>query len=142
MTTKRFTCSLNNLENICNYVTHYARQAGLNETEVYAVQLAVDEASTNIIEHGYGEECPSRIDITCDVQENGLKVVIYDDAEPFNPESVPEPEVNVPLEEIKPRGLGMFLMRQMMDEVYYQSNPAMGNTLTMIKHHEKRKVNK
>ena len=142
MATKRFTCSLNNLENICNYVTHYARQAGLNETEVYAVQLAVDEASTNIIEHGYGEECPSRIDITCDVQENGLKVVIYDDAEPFNPESVPEPEVNVPLEEIKPRGLGMFLMRQMMDEVYYQSNPAMGNTLTMIKHHEKRKVNK
>ncbi|OGO65753.1 MAG: hypothetical protein A2030_07970 [Chloroflexi bacterium RBG_19FT_COMBO_50_10] len=141
MTTKRFSCSLNNLEQICNYVTHYARQAGLNDTEVYAVQLAVDEASTNIIEHGYGQECPSRIDITCDVQEDGLKVVIYDDAEPFNPESIPKPEVNVPLEELKPRGLGMFLMEQMMDEVHYQSNPAVGNTLTMIKHRAKRKVN-
>ncbi len=137
MPTKRFTCSLNNLEKMCDYVTHCAEEAGLNETEVYAVQLAVDEATTNIIEHGYGQECPSRIDITCDIQEDGLKVVIYDDAEPFNPESVPEPETNVSLEELKPRGLGIFLMRQMMDEVHYQSSPDKGNILTMIKHKAK-----
>jgi serine/threonine-protein kinase RsbW len=122
---------------MCDYVTHCAEEAGLNETEVYAVQLAVDEATTNIIEHGYGQECPSRIDITCDIQEDGLKVVIYDDAEPFNPESVPEPETNVSLEELKPRGLGIFLMRQMMDEVHYQSSPDKGNILTMIKHKAK-----
>ena len=142
MPTKRFTCSLKNLEEISDYVTDYAKQAGLNETQVYAVQLAVDEASTNIIEHGYGQECPSRIDITCDVQEDGLKVVIYDDAEPFNPETVSEPEINVPLDEIKPRGLGIFLMRQMMDEVNYQSSSDTGNTLTMVKHRENRKANK
>lgn len=142
MPTKRFTCSLKNLEKISDYVTDYAKQAGLNETQVYAVQLAVDEASTNIIEHGYGQECPSRIDITCDVQEDGLKVVIYDDAEPFNPETVSEPEINVSLDEIKPRGLGIFLMRQMMDEVNYQSSSDTGNTLTMVKHREKRKANK
>jgi len=140
MPTKRFTCSLKNLEKISDYVTDYAKQAGLNETQVYAVQLAVDEASTNIIEHGYGQECPSRIDITCDVQEDGLKVVIYDDAEPFNPETVSEPEINVSLDEIKPRGLGIFLMRQMMDEVNYQSSQEMGNTLTMVKHREMRKA--
>jgi serine/threonine-protein kinase RsbW len=137
MPTKRFTCSLNNLEKICDYVTDCAKEAGLNETEVYAVQLAVDEASTNIIEHGYGQECPNRIDITCDIQEDGLKVVIYDDAEAFNPESVPEPEINVSLEEIKPRGLGIFLMRQMMDEIHYQFSPDKGNTLTMIKRRAK-----
>jgi serine/threonine-protein kinase RsbW len=140
MPTKRFTCSLKNLEEISDYVTDYAKQAGLNETQVYAVQLAVDEASTNIIEHGYGQECPSRIDITCDVQEDGLKVVIYDDAEPFNPETISEPEINVSLDEIKPRGLGIFLMRQMMDEVNYQSSQEMGNTLTMVKHREMRKA--
>jgi serine/threonine-protein kinase RsbW len=138
MPTKRFTCSLKNLEKISDYVTDYARQAGLNESEVYAVQLAVDEASTNIIEHGYGQECPSRIDITCAVQEDGLKVIIYDDAEPFNPETVPEPEIDVSLDEIKPRGLGIFLMRQMMDEVNYKSSPDKGNTLTMVKHRQGR----
>jgi serine/threonine-protein kinase RsbW len=135
MPTKRFSCSLNNLETICDYVTNYAKQAGLNEEETYAVQLAVDEASTNIIEHGYGQECPDRIDITCEVLENGLKIVIYDDAEPFNPESVPEPDMNVSLEELKPRGLGIYLMRQMMDEVRYEPTQDRGNTLTMIKHH-------
>ena len=50
MPTKRFSCSLRNLEGICDYVTHFANQAGLNEAEVYAVQLAVDEASTNIMD--------------------------------------------------------------------------------------------
>ncbi len=109
----------------------------MNESEVYAVQLAVDEASTNIIEHGYGQECPSRIDITCEVLEDGLQVMIYDDAEPFDPSEIPEPDVNVSLEDVKPRGLGMYLMRKMMDEVQYEANPNNGNTLTMIKRRKK-----
>src|SRR4030065_2039710 len=137
MPTQRFTCSLKNLEKICDYVTHCAEDAGLNEAEVYAVQLAVDEATTNIIEHGYGQECPDRIDISCEIIKDGLKVVIYDDAEPFNPDTVPEPEINVSLEDVKPRGLGIFLMRQMMDEVLYEPTPDKGNTLTMIKRHAK-----
>jgi anti-sigma regulatory factor (Ser/Thr protein kinase) len=137
MQTKRFTCSLQNLEAICNYITTYAKQARLNEAEIYAVQLAVDEATTNIIEHGYGDECASRIDITCEVLEDGLQVVIYDDAEPFDPSSVAEPEINVSLDEIKPRGLGIFLMRKMMDEVSYESSPDKGNILTMVKRHKK-----
>jgi serine/threonine-protein kinase RsbW len=135
MSTQRFTCSLNNLEKICDYISHCANQAGLSEAESYAVQLAVDEAATNIIEHGYGIECPSRIDVTCEILEDGLKVVIYDDAEPFDPSSVPEPEINVSLDDIKPRGLGIYLMRKMMDEVKYETSPNQGNTLTMIKHH-------
>jgi serine/threonine-protein kinase RsbW len=135
MPTQRFTCSFSNLEKICDYITRFATEAGLNETEVYATQLAVDEAVTNIIEHGYGIECPSRIDVTCEILKDGLKVMIYDDAEPFDPTSVPDPEVKVSLEEIKPRGLGIFFMRKMMDEVKYEASREMGNTLTMIKHH-------
>ena len=137
MPTKRFSCSLNNLETICDFVAHCAHAAGLNDEEVYSVQLAVDEASTNIIEHGYGEECPSRIDITCDKVDDGIKVVIYDDAAPFDPSSIPDPEINVSLEEVRPRGLGIYLMRKMMDEVNYETSPNTGNTLTMIKRHAK-----
>ena len=136
MPTKRFSCSLHNLEKISDYIISCANQAGLNEAEIYEVQLAVDEAATNIIEHGYGMECPSRIDVTCEYLENGLKVVIYDDADPFDPSKVPEPEINVTLDEIKPRGLGIFIMRKMMDEVNYESSPDRGNTLTMIKRHK------
>ncbi|HSB67061.1 MAG TPA: ATP-binding protein, partial [Anaerolineales bacterium] len=120
-----------------DFVTDCATEAGLTESEVYAVELAVDEASTNIIEHGYGEECPSRIDITCEKISDGIKVVIYDDADPFDPTSIPEPELHVSLEEVKPRGLGIYLMRKMMDEIHYESNPDNGNTLIMIKRHTK-----
>jgi anti-sigma regulatory factor (Ser/Thr protein kinase) len=135
MPTKRFTCSLNNLEGISDFVVHCANTAGLSESEVYAVELAVDEASTNIIEHGYGQECPSRIDITCEPVEDGIKVVIFDDAAPFDPTSLPDPVINVSLEEVRPRGLGIYLMRKMMDEVCYETSPDKGNTLTMIKRH-------
>ena len=137
MLTQRFSCSLNNLERICDFITECAKEAGLDESEMYAVQLAVDEASTNIIEHGYGQECPSRIDVTCEVLADGLKVMIYDDAAPFDPTVLPEPDVNVSLEEVKPRGLGIYLMRKMMDEVHYESSQDKGNTLTMIKRHHK-----
>ncbi len=137
MPTKRFTCSLNNLEGISDFVVHCANGAGLNESEVYAVELAVDEASTNIIEHGYGQECPSRIDITCEPVEDGIKVVIFDDASPFDPSTIPDPDIDVSLEDVKPRGLGMYLMRKMMDEISYESNPDRGNTLTMIKRHNR-----
>jgi len=136
MATKRFTCSLHNLEKISDYIVDCANHAGLSDSEVYAVQLAVDEAATNIIEHGYGMECPSRIDITCDILDNGLKVVIYDDAEPFDPSTVPDPAITVSLDAIKPRGLGIFLMRKMMAEVRYESSPDKGHTLIMIKHHK------
>ncbi len=137
MPTERFSCSLHNLEKIGDFVTHCAQRAGLSESDVSAVQLAVDEASTNIIEHGYGQECPSRIDITCEPINDGIKVVIYDDAEPFDIGSIPDPAINVSLEEVKPRGLGIYLMRRMMDEIHYETTPDRGNTLTMIKHRSK-----
>lgn len=137
MLTQRFSCSLNNLERICDFITECAKEAGLDESEMYAVQLAVDEASTNIIEHGYGQECPSRIDVTCEVLADGLRVMIYDDAAPFDPTIMPDPDVNVSLEEVKPRGLGIYLMRKMMDEVHYESSQDKGNILTMIKRHHK-----
>jgi len=57
----------------------------------------------DIIEPGYGQECPSRIDITCDVRKDRLKVVIYEEGESFNPETIPDPEINVSLVENKPR---------------------------------------
>ncbi len=141
MPTQRFSCSLNNLEKICDYVSRYATDAGLDESEIYAVQLAVDEATTNIIEHGYGGDCPNRIDITCEVLPDGLKVVIFDDAAPFSPDSVPEPQINVSLDEMKPRGLGVFLIHKMMDEVRYQPSEERGNTLTLIKRHHPKEGN-
>jgi serine/threonine-protein kinase RsbW len=132
--TVTFPGRLESLEKISEFVQQEARSACLNEHDVYAVQLAVDEACTNIIEHAYHGEGVGNIVCTCNILRDGLKVVLRDHAAPFTPEVMSEPVLNVPLEEVKPRGLGIFLMRKMMDDVKFDESPGGGNRLTMIKH--------
>lgn len=134
MKTRKFSSKLDNLGEICDFITQYAVKAGLNESQVYAVQLAVDEAATNIIEHAYGGKEQGEVLITCQVLEDGLKVVLCDHGRSFDPQRVPDPALNVPIEELRPRGLGIFLMRKMMDEVHYKFTSDKGNILTMTKH--------
>ena len=134
MVTVTFPGRLESLEKISDFVQEVARSACLNEREVYAVQLAVDEACTNIIEHAYHGEGVGDITCTCDVLGDGLKVVLLDRARPFRPAAMPEPVLNVPLDEVKSRGLGIFLMHKMMDDVKFEVSPGGGNRLTMIKH--------
>lgn len=131
--TRRFTSQLENLSEICDFVTHCAKECGLSEAQVYAVQLAVDEAATNIIEHAYHGCTTDDFEITCEVVPEGLQVVLRDKGQSFDPANVPQPLLNVPLEELRSRGLGIFLMRKMMDVVEFQSVPQEGNVLRMVK---------
>ncbi len=133
MVTKSFPGRLESLEKIGEFIQQVARSACLTDRDVYAVQLAVDEACTNIIEHAYHGKEVGDIVCTCDVERDSLKVVLLDQAIPFNPGAQPEPNVHLPLEEVKPRGLGLFLMRKMMDDVKFEKAPEGGNRLTMIK---------
>lgn len=120
MTEKRFSGVFANLANISDYVVGKAEAAGLNEKEVYAVQLAVDEAVTNIIEHAYGGEGKGDIWIRCEEYVGGLEVEIRDKGKSFDPDDVPKPKVGTPLEEFGPRGAGMFLMQKLMDDVQFE----------------------
>jgi anti-sigma regulatory factor (Ser/Thr protein kinase) len=74
------------------------------------------------------------IDMNCEIIQDGIKIVLRDHGRPFDPKILPVPALNVPLEELKPRGLGVFLIHQMMDEVEYDFSSKNGNSLTMIKH--------
>lgn len=121
------------LAQICDFVTPYARAAGLDLAGVYSIQLAVDEAATNVIEHSYGGDDRGEIEITCEIKKDCLTVTIKDHGMPFDLHKVPEPIVNVPLEKLRSRGLGVFLIRRMMDEVCYEYSKENGNTLTMVK---------
>jgi serine/threonine-protein kinase RsbW len=132
MTTKKFPGRYDSLEKISQFVTQIAREAGFNGKDVYGVELAVDEACTNIIEHGYKGEDVGEIECTCEVTPRGLTVILKDEAPPFDPDRVSDPKIKVPLKKLKPRGLGVFFMRKMMDEVTFQFSPA-GNILTMVK---------
>jgi serine/threonine-protein kinase RsbW len=137
MATRTFTAVAENLAIICEFISREAKSAGLDEHEIYAVQLAVDEACSNIIEHAYTDNDLGEIQLDCTPIENGLKIVLNDQGAPFNPDTIPEPVVGVPLEEYGPRGAGLFLMRKMMDEVKFDFKSDVGTVLTMIKRKKK-----
>lgn len=120
------------LEQICAFVAEVAVEAGLDETAVSRCQLAVDEACTNIIEHGYGGEDRGVIDITCAGGPGELTIKIHDHAPPFDPAEVPQPNLDAALEDLKIGGLGVYFMRQVMDVVEFSYENG-GNTLTLIK---------
>jgi serine/threonine-protein kinase RsbW len=134
--TVTFPGRLESLAKISEFVVQIAKRAGLNEDAVYAVDLAVDEACTNIIEHAYGGEGQGDIRCTCSVETNGLKIVLQDRGRPFNPTQIPVPTIKNRLKDLKARGAGLFLMQKMMDEVSFEFNQEAGNILTMIKYRE------
>jgi serine/threonine-protein kinase RsbW len=133
MPTKTFPGHFSSLEMISHFVVKVARDAGLDDKSVYGVQLAVDEAATNIIEHGYGGEGQGEIRITCEILKDGIKIELVDRGKSFDINAIAEPSTNAPLEDIKPRGLGVFFMRRMMDDVRLESSVRTGNRLIMIK---------
>ena len=126
-----------NLAKIGEFAVDFSTRVGLDDRSVYAVQMAVDEACTNIIKHSYGGEGKGDISLQFLQMEDVLKVIIQDQGNPFDPDTVPEPNIHAPIEERPEGGLGLFLMRQLMDVVTFNfSGGAKGdtNTLTLVKH--------
>lgn len=122
-----------NLAKISDFIGHAAAQTGLDEKATYAIQLAVDEACANIIEHGYEGEGRGQIHLTYRIKEDGLQVVIYDQGKPFDPSQVPEPDIHAPLSERAPRGLGLFFIRNMVDSFEFKFGTHKGNQLILFK---------
>jgi serine/threonine-protein kinase RsbW len=131
--TATFPGRFDSLAAIGEFVSRAAEAAGLDARAVYQVQMAVDEACSNIIRHAYGGEGHGSIECTCRVEDEGLTVVLYDQGRRFDPGSVPDPDLSPRLEDRTGGGLGLYFMRQLMDEVRFEFTPDAGNRLTMVK---------
>jgi anti-anti-sigma factor len=118
----------------CTFVEEAAQSAGLDERGVYHCQLAVDEWCTNVVEHGYGGQGDhaSVIEVDCHADSDRLMITIIDNCPPFDPTTLSDPKTNQPVEDIKPGGLGWFLVKKIMDSVAYEYSDH-HNRLSMIK---------
>jgi len=123
---------LENLATIAVFVIEAAQASCLKEKATFEVQMAVDEACTNVIQHGYGEEEKGEIALRCKFAEGDFVVTIRDHGQPFNPEGVPPPDLTANLAERQESGLGLYFMRCLMDEVRFHFD-AQSNELTMVK---------
>lgn len=124
------------LAEIIAFVTEAAHQARLDADAIWAVQLAVDEAFMNIIEHAYRDMEGGDIECSCCVDPRGLTITLIDHGIPFDFDKVPQPCLSADLEERSERGLGVYIMCQLMDEVRHEFSPQSGNVLTMVKYRE------
>ena len=124
---------LESLATIADFVIKAAQASSLNDKATFEVQMAVDEACTNVIKHGYGEEEEkAKVALCCECAEGDFVVTIRDHGQPFDPDAVPPPDTTCCLDKRPDRGLGLFFMRQLMDEVSFHFD-AEGNELTMVK---------
>jgi serine/threonine-protein kinase RsbW len=92
---------------------------GFSAEEVLDTQLAVEEVITNIILHGY-EKSGGEIHLTCRFTDNRIRIQVADSAPQFDPLSIPDPDLEGDMDDRKIGGLGIFLLRQVMDDISYR----------------------
>ena len=130
--TLRIAAELKNLSLIRRFVEETAAYLGADQVTIADMILATDEAATNVIVHGYQDQ-PGMIEIELRRNEDTIVIYLRDQSAPFDPTSVPAPDVTQPLEERSPGGMGIHLMRQLMDDVSHHVTSKGGNELIMTK---------
>ncbi len=129
----KYSADFNNLDSIRDFVGEAAEQAGFSSKEVYSIQLAADEACSNVIEHAYAGVPDGEILLTCDVEEGQICITIHDHGKEFDISHVRQPNLGKDLSEREVGGLGVYLIHKLMDEVHFSSSKKTGNILTMKK---------
>ncbi|HTS16772.1 MAG TPA: ATP-binding protein [Verrucomicrobiae bacterium] len=121
-----------------------AHKVGFDEQEVAKIEMAVDEACSNVVKHAYSpdkEWCWQHCDpeIRLDIRTDGRRLVIEinDHGQRFDFASYRPADIEHRLREMKHNGYGIFIMRNFMDEVQYNFSEQTGNTLRMVKYLKK-----
>ena len=126
-----FTAKLDNLEPMLDFIEQIAKEIGFDTSRLNQIRLASEEALVNIINYAYPDK-RGNIEIACVKDEKRLLLEIIDCGIPFNPLLLPEPDIKSPMEKRKIGGLGIYLVRSIMDSVDYRRNENR-NILTLTK---------
>jgi serine/threonine-protein kinase RsbW len=128
----RVPAELGNLGAIRNFIAERGTALGADLDALDDVILAVDEAVTNVIVHGYQGQA-GMIEIETKREGETLVVRLHDQATSFDPRSAPPPDLSLPLEKRPLGGLGIYMIKQLVDRVIHRVPPQGGNELTLVK---------
>ncbi len=123
-----------NLASIRTFIKQAAADAKVTDENTGKLILAVDEACTNIIKHAYKFSSEGRIIIKINFDKSKMSIKIIDEGGHFNPELIPAPNIKKLQHEKKGGGLGMFLMKKLMDEVKYTNLANNKNQVLLVKY--------
>lgn len=130
----KVTNKLENLPAIAKFISDSLHRFGMDDGKIFDMSVAVDEACTNIIQHAYSPEEEGTIVIHCKMlDDKKCSVSIKDQGKPFDQTRVGSVDTTSSLEDRKPGGLGLFFIRELVDEIYYEYKDGY-EILTMIKY--------
>ena len=132
LTIRYSTAVVRDLNDIREFLEHAVVTLGGSEDDAGDLVLAVNEAVTNVLLHGYGNQ-PGPVALCVEVEAGELRVILSDSAPLFDPTQVPPPDIYLPLEDRPLGGLGVHMMRQLTDDLVYRVAPDGGNELTFVK---------
>ena len=124
---------LDSLQVFRDFISDCCAKFKIPHGTVYELMLAVDEACTNIVEHGYKGMDPGSIILSFRIEADRILVQITDFGHVFEPTKAPKLDVTAALEDREMGGLGLYLIYQIMDNIDYQASEE-GNTLTFTKY--------
>jgi len=123
-----------------NFVTKAGRKHGFSTSDVNAFKLSIDEAATNIIKHAY-RDWEGMIKMRVIIKKNSLTVLLIDQGKYFDPTRVQDPDLKRYVKIGKKGGLGIFIMRKLLDEIDYRHTEE-GNELRLTKYKGAKKKKK
>lgn len=127
------SAELESLGRFRNFIDRVCKEvSSINSQIVYDLKLAMDEACSNIIIHGYAGMNPGSIILNLDVDSERAVMRITDFGQPFEPSESPKPDVDAALENKPMGGFGLYFIYKTMDKVGYETKED-GNHLTLIK---------
>jgi serine/threonine-protein kinase RsbW len=124
--------SLAALSRLHDAVVQFCQRHAVHPDTEFKIDLALDEVFTNIVRYGYDDHRAHEIVVRFKGGRDSVRISVEDDGRPFNPLLAPAVDVNAALSERRPGGLGIHLLRRLLDQVRYQRRPA-GNRLILIK---------
>ncbi len=125
--------SLENLQVIRQYIDQVGALLGVNERALGDLRLAVDEAVTNVIVHGYGD-LDGKVELHMEGDGDTVIIRIRDQAKTFDSSHVNEPQLDTALKDRPFGGMGIFLIKKMTDEAEFLPLPGGGNEIRLVKH--------
>ena len=130
--TRSFAAEYESLKKIRKFIARVCKEGDLGNDLRHSLELAVDEAATNVIEYGYAGMDPGSIVVDVHADSQRVIVTLTDFGRPFDPTKKKPPSLDVANEDMPTHGFGVFFIYETMDEVDYQSSED-GNRLTLTK---------
>ena len=128
-------CSTENLDLIRNYINSVAEKTRLSDDKIQQIEMAVDEACTNVIEHACSYNEKKTLTVQIKHKSNEFVIEITDRGSvDFNPNTVEEVDLKEFVKKRKTGGLGIHLIKNLMDEVEYFIGNGNQNRVKMVKH--------